>query len=137
MSTTTEDTVTTPPPAVREPTMLEQITGLTETVRRAVAERDEARTRVAQLAEDLNASRNRASRAEAYGVALDNAVRARDAEIRDLRTRLVAAQRALDAATRPAQPLTEPDPAPPPVRAFDAPRRPVRRKSWRRPPRRH
>lgn len=117
--------------------MLEQITGLTETVRRAVAERDEARTRVAQLAEDLNASRNRASRAEAYGVALDNAVRARDAEIRDLRTRLVAAQRALDAATRPAQPPVGPDPAPPPPRVFDAPRRPVRRTSWRRPPRRH
>lgn len=117
--------------------MLEQITGLTETVRRAVAERDEARTRVAQLAEDLNASRNRASRAEAYGVALDNAVRARDAEIRDLRTRLAAAQEALDAATRPAQPPAEPEPAPPAPRVFDIPRRPVRRKSWRRPPRRH
>ena len=137
MSTTTEDAITAGPPAVREPTMLEQITGLTETVRRVAAERDEARTLVAQLTEDLGASRNRASRAEAYAVALDNAVRARDAELRDLRERLAKTQRALDAATRPAQPPVEPEPAPPPLRAFDAPSRPVRRTSWRRPPRRH
>lgn len=130
MSTTTEDTVTAPPPAVREPTMLEQITGLTEAVRRAVAERDEARA-------DRTAAVARAELAEAHEVALDNAVRARDAEIRDLRTRLTAAQRALDAATRPVQPPVEPEAAPPAVRAFDAPRRPERRASWRRPPRRH
>lgn len=130
MSTTTEDTVTTPPSAVREPTTLEQITGLEETVRRLVAERDEARA-------DRIAAIERAELAESYGVAMDNVIRARDTEIRDLRTRLADAQRAQDAATRPAQPPAEPEPAPLPVRAYDAPRRPQRRKSWRRPPRRH
>lgn len=110
--------------------MLEQITGLTETVRRAVAERDEARA-------DRTAAIGRAELAESYGVALTNAIDTLNAEIRGLRERLAGAQRALDAATRPASPPPEPDSAPLPVRAYDAPRRPQRRTSWRRPPRRH
>lgn len=91
-----------------------------------------------RLAEDRDAAIGRAELAESYGLAMDNVIRARDAEIRDLRARLADAQRALDAATRPAQPPAEPDPAPPPPRAFDAPRQPQRRGPWRnRPPRRH
>lgn len=110
--------------------MLEQIQGLEATAHRLAGERDEARA-------DRAAAIKRAELAEAHEVALGNAVRVRDTEIRDLRGRLANTQEALDAATRPAQPPAEPEPAPPPPRVFDAPRRPVRRTSWRRPPRRH
>lgn len=117
--------------------MLEQIQGLEATAHRLAAERDEARVRVAQLTEERNAAWNRADRAEA----LCNVLQTRDANrglaLRDLARQLAETQRALDAATRPAQPPAEPEPAPPAPRVFDTPRRPVRRKSWRRPPRRH
>ncbi len=137
MSTTTEETVTAPPPTVREPGMLEQVQGLGETVRRVVAECDDARARLARAAEDLAAVRLRADLAESYGLAMDNVIRARDAEIRDLRTRLAAAQAALTAATAPTQAPRVADTAHAPPSIPDAPQRPVRRPSWRRPPRRH
>lgn len=137
MSTTAEETVTAPPPTVREPGMVEQIQGLGETVRRVVAERDAARLRVTQLTEEVDAAHRRAERAESYAVALDNQVRARDAEIRDLRTRLADARKALAAATADSQAPRSADTAPAPPSIPDAPQRPVRRRSWRRPPRRH
>lgn len=93
--------------------MLEQITGLEETVRRLVAERDEARA-------DRTLAIGRAELAETYGVALNNAIKTLNTEIRDLRTRLAAAQRALDAATRPVQPPAEPEGAPQ-LRALSTP----------------
>lgn len=130
MSTTTEETVTAPPVTVREPSILDQIQGLEKTVRRVVAERDDARIRLAQATEDLADARHRADLGESYGVAMDNVIRARDAEIRGLRGRLADAQKALQA---PQSGTAEPVPPSIP----DAPQRPVRRPSWRRPPRRH
>lgn len=137
MSTTTEETVTGPPPTVREPGMLEQVQGLETTARRVVVERDDARARLARAAEDLAAVRLRAELAESYGVAMDNVIRSRDAEIRDLRARLADAQAALVAAVAAAQAPRAAYTESAPPSTHDAPQRPVRCPSWRRPPRRH
>lgn len=130
MSTTTEEAAVAPTAAGIEPTLVERITGLESTVRAVLGERDRA-------LDDRAAAIERAELAESYGVAMDNVIRARDAEIRDLRARLAGAQRAADVAAAAELPAAESEAAKPSARAFDVPRRPQRRKSWRRCPRRH
>jgi len=137
LSTTTEETVTAPLPAVREPSMLEQIQGLDETVRRVVAERDDARAAVAQLTEERDAERLRADREAALCMALQTHDLNRGVAMRDLARQLAQAERALREATAPAQSPAGPEAVPAPQRVPDAPQRPMRRRFWRRPPRRH
>lgn len=90
MSATVEDTPPPPRTTVREPTTLEQISGLAETVRRVVAERDKAQARARHFEE--YAAALRAENADLEARLVRAARRADDAEI--------VAERALATAAR-------------------------------------